>query len=128
MPYTLRHSKISYKDSNGDYQPLDVLSQSSINDIMSNWMNNWVTQNPITVNNDSITSQHLQAGCIDFSHLSDQLKNEIIMTPQNNYIIPDMYCEQDSSICSYSLRCYIQRTLFCSYCSVYNDNMQIYNN
>ena len=56
MPYTLRHSKISYKDSNGDYQPLDVLSQSSINDIMSNWMNNWVTQNPITVNNDSITS------------------------------------------------------------------------
>lgn len=38
MPYTLRHSKISYKDSNNQYQPLDVLSDSGIQQAVQNWL------------------------------------------------------------------------------------------
>ena len=38
MPYTLRHSKISYKDSNNQYQPLDVLSDSGIQRAVQTWL------------------------------------------------------------------------------------------
>lgn len=89
MPITINTSVLKYKNENGEYTSIDAVSREDVSDLVTNWMEENITENPTVIIDSSLTISGAAADAKKIGDKISDLKSAVssIVTEDDNGLI-----------------------------------------
>ena len=89
MPITINTSVLKYKNENGEYTSIDAVSREDVSDLVTNWMEENITENPTVIIDSSLTISGAAADAKKIGDKISDLKSAVssIITEDDNGLI-----------------------------------------
>lgn len=84
MPITINTSVLKYKNEDGEYTSIDAVSQEDVSDLITNWMEENITENPTVIIDSSLTISGAAADAKKTGDEIGDLKSAISVTKESD--------------------------------------------